>query len=104
MVDATALVGTGTLVEVLPAGIVMVEGGTAAVELLERLTTAPPAGACPLSITNRTVCCPPLIVPGDSVTDFSEGGSTVNGAEAEPPFKDAVMVTGVDAATCATWT
>ena len=47
----TPLVGMGNEAEKLPCGIVTDVGGLTIGELLERLTTAPPAGACPFSIT-----------------------------------------------------
>jgi len=43
--DVTRLVGIGTEAEKLPGATVAVAGGLADGELLERLTTAPPAGA-----------------------------------------------------------
>jgi len=57
---ATVLVGTGKKVEKEPAGTVTVAGGLTAGESLDRLTTAPPAGAWPLSITVALAGAPPL--------------------------------------------
>ena len=47
----TPLVGIGNDAEKLPGATVTDAGGLTIGELLERLTRAPPAGACPLSIT-----------------------------------------------------
>ena len=75
---ATLDVGTVNEVEKLPAGTVTVDGGVTAGELLERLTVAPPAGAWPFSITIPPADAPPLMVIGDTVSDFSDGGFTVS--------------------------
>ena len=50
-------------------------------------------------------CAPPLIVAGEIVSDFNEGGCKVNCADAEPELSVAVSVTGVGAVTCpaCTW-
>src|SRR6185369_9984417 len=74
-------------------------------ELLVRVTIAPPAGACPLSITIPSGCAPPLMVDGEIVSDFNEGGCKVNCAEAEAALSVAVSVTGAGALTCpaCTW-
>src|SRR6185369_16736689 len=95
----------GNEAEKLPAVTVTEAGGLTIVELLERLTTAPPAGACPLSITMPCGCAPPLIVAGEIVSDFNEGGCKVNCAEAEAELSVAVSVTGVGPVTCpaCTW-
>src|SRR5919205_4310777 len=101
----TPFVGMGNEAEKLPASIVTVAGGVTSGELLERLTTAPPAGACPLSITMPCGCAPPLIVAGEIVSDFNDGGCNVNCAEAEAELSVAVSVTGVGAVPCpaCTW-
>src|SRR5215204_3800075 len=101
----TPLVGMGNEAEKLPGATVTGAGGLTKGELLERLTTAPPAGACPLSITIPCGCAPPLMVLGEIVNDFSEGGCNVICAEAEPKLSVAVSVTGVGAVTCpaCTW-
>ena len=105
MFAVTPLVGIGNDAEKLPGATVTDAGGLTDGELLERLTTAPPAGACPLSITMPCGCAPPLMVEGEIVSDFNEGGCTVNCAEAEAELSAAVRVTGVGAFTCpaCTW-
>ena len=45
-------------------------------------------------------CAPPLMVLGVIVSDFSEGGSTLNCTEAEPELRVAVRVTRVGTVTC----
>ena len=101
----TLLVGMGNEAEKPPGSIVTEAGGLTIGELLERLTMAPPAGACPLSITMPCGCAPPLIVAGEIVTDFNEVGCNVNCAEADAELSDAVSVTGVATLTCpaCTW-
>jgi len=100
---ATVLVCSGKKVEKEPAGTVTVGGGVTAMELLDRLTTAPPAGAWPFSITVALDWAPPLIVLGETDTDCNEGGSTVSWREAVLPFSVAERVTGVAAVTCPVW-
>src|SRR5215208_6031513 len=101
----TPLVGMGNEAEKLPGSTVTDAGGLTDGELLERLTTAPPAGACPLSITMPCGCAPPLMVAGEIVSDLNEVGCRVNCAEAEAELSVAVSVTGVATATCpaCTW-
>ena len=89
----------GTVVRVDGATVTS-GGGAAAAELLERLTCAPPAGAWPLSITIAPGCAPPVMTPGEIVSDFSDGGIKVNCAAAEPELRVAVSVTGVGVVTC----
>jgi len=96
----TVLVGIANDTEKLPASTNTDAGGLTKGELLVRLTIAPPAGACPLSITIPCGCAPPLMVLGEIVSAFNEGGCTVNCAEAEPELSVAVIVTGVGAVTC----
>ena len=105
MLAVTLLVGIANEAEKLPASTNTEGGGLTTGELLDRLTTAPPAGACPLSITMPCGCAPPLIVAGEIVSDFNEGGCKVNCAEAEAELSDAVSVTGAGAVTCpaCTW-
>ena len=102
---ATALDGIGNEAEKLPASTTTDAGGLTAGELLVNVTIAPPAGACPLSITIPCGCAPPLIVLGEIVSDFNEGGCKVNCAAAEPELIVAVSVTGVGVVTCpaCTW-
>src|SRR5215213_4735271 len=96
----TPLVEIGDAAEKLPGSTITAAGGLTTGELLERLTKAPPAGACPLSITMPCGCAPPLMVAGEIVNDFNEGGCKVNCAEAEAELSVAVIVTGVGADTC----
>ena len=101
----TPLVGMGNEAEKLPGSTVTDAGGLTIGELLERLTTAPPAGADPLSSTMPCGCAPPLMVAGEMVSELNEGGCRVNCAEAEAELSDAVSVTAVAALTCpaCTW-
>src|SRR6185503_2990651 len=101
----TGLVGIGNEAEKPPGSTVTDAGGFTNGELLERLTTAPPAGACPLRITIPCGCAPPLMVLGEIVSHFKEGGRKVNCPEAEPELSVAVSVTSVGAVTCSacTW-
>jgi hypothetical protein len=74
---ATFMWVTVNVVVVLPAGIVMLAGTTAALELeLVSLTSTPPVGAIPLSETVpvTTVDELPWTVDGDIITDSSAGG------------------------------
>src|SRR5689334_3658361 len=96
---ATALVANPTETDELPAGTVASAGGIAEAESLVRSTTAPPAGAWPLSITIAPACAPPLIVAGVSTTELRDGGSTLNCTLACPELSAAVRVTGVDEVT-----
>lgn len=97
---ATALVGIAMETDELPAGIVARAGGIAEGESLLKSTTAPPAGAWPLSIAIAPACAPPLMVEEFIVMDLSDGGSTLNWMLACPEFSVAVRVTGVDEVTC----
>ena len=56
---------------VAPAGTVTVTGTPATVELALRLTTSPPAGAGPLSVTVPVEVVPPTNVLGDTLIDDS---------------------------------
>ena len=96
----TLLVATVNGAEKLPAGTITVDGTLAAGELLERLTTAPPGGAWPFSITIPPAGEPPLMLLGVIESDFSDGGCTMKWTEAVPELSVAVSVTGVGATTC----
>jgi hypothetical protein len=96
----TLLVGSGNDTEKSPGFTNTDDGGVTAAELLDKVTDAPPAGACPVSMTSPPACAPPLMVVGVIVNDFNAVGVTFNEPEAEPPFSVAVMVIGVDDATC----
>jgi len=101
----TALVEIGNEAEASPAAISTDVGGLTDGELLVRVTTAPPAGASPFNNTIPCGSAPPLMVLGEIVNDFNEGGSNMNCADAELELSDAVIVTGVGAVTCSacTW-
>src|SRR5436309_2246227 len=92
---ATGLVGNPIETDELPAGTVARAGGIADGESLVRSTTAPPAGAWPLSITIAPARAPPLIVDGVSTMELRDGGSTLNWMLACPELSIAVRVTGV---------
>ena len=53
-----------------------------------------------MSITIPSGCAAPVMVLGEIVSDFKEGGCKVNCAEADPELSVAVSVTGVGAVTC----
>lgn len=89
------LVGTPKLAEALPAATVTDAGGNAAGLSLVTLTIAPFAGASPLSMRVAPAVAPPLIVDGPMLSDFNDGGSTLNCTEAVPEFSVAGMETGV---------
>ena len=86
---ATALVFTGNVALVAPAGTVTLEGTLAAPLLLESATCAPPAGAGPLSVTVPVEdCTPPITLVGLSVSEErvgSGGGVTVSVADLLTP-------------------
>ena len=75
VVDAvTALVFTGNVALVAPAGTATLEGTLAAPLLLESATCAPPAGAGPLNVTVPVEdCTPPITLVGFSVSEESVG-------------------------------
>ena len=90
MVDAaTALVFTGKVALVAPAGTATLEGTLAAPLLLESAICAPPAGAGPLSVTVPVEELPPVTLVGFSVSEESEGA----GGEAGVTVSEADLVT-----------
>ena len=91
MVDAaTALVFTGKVALVAPAGTATLEGTLAAALLLESATCAPPAGASPLSVTVPVEdCTPPITLVGFSVSEEREGA----GGEAGVTVSEADLLT-----------
>ena len=97
---ATLLVGIATETVEFPARTVASAGGMAEAELLLSSTTAPPAGAWPLSVISAPAWAPPLIVVGESEMDLSDGGSTLTCELADPELSVAVRVTGVVEVTC----
>jgi hypothetical protein len=71
----TTDVSTVKVALVAPAGTTTLEGTLAAPLLLERVTTAPPAGAGPLSVTVPVDDCrPPTTLVGFSVSEERIGG------------------------------
>ena len=86
---ATALVLTGKVALVDPAGTVTLLGTvTTAVLLLERETRAPPLGAGPLSVTVPVEGFPPATFAGLKVSEDTTGmgcGDTVSVAVWVPP-------------------
>jgi hypothetical protein len=105
---ATALVFTGKVALVAPAGTATLEGTLADPLLLESATCAPPAGAGPLNVTAPVEdCAPPITLVGFSVSEETVGsgwGVTVSEADLLAPPKDAEMVTVVDAVTALVFT
>ena len=86
VVVATALVVTVNVVDVLPADTVTVAGTWAAAALLlESVTTAPPAGAAPFSVTVPVELVPPVTDVGFRVTVDTTAGLMLRVAFALPP-------------------
>ena len=105
-VDAvTELAVTVKLALLAPPGMVTLAATLATAELLlERATSAPPAGAAPLRVTVPAEDAGPTTLVGlsarvESVTGGGGGGVTVNGAVTLTPPKDAEMVAELVAAT-----
>jgi hypothetical protein len=70
---ATALVLTVKIALVAPAGMDTLDGTAAAELLLESVTSAPPAGAGPLSVTVPVEdCVPPIMLVGFKVSEERE--------------------------------
>ncbi len=97
---ATRLVGMLKEVDSTPAGTVTVAGGRAAGLELDRLTTAPPAGACPCSITMPPLVTPPFWRSGTPSRLSSEAGLTVKVCVVASEPIVAVIVTVTGAVTC----
>jgi hypothetical protein len=78
----TAVVVIVNVADVAPASTVTVGGGSATVESpLVSITTAPPVGAGPVSVTVLCVVdLPPTTVAGDSRRDAAAGAFTVRSA------------------------
>jgi hypothetical protein len=92
VVDAvTALVFTGNVALVAPAGTATLEATLAAPLLLESATCAPPAGAGPLSVNVPVEdCTPPITLVGFNVSEERVGaggsaGVTVSEADLLTP-------------------
>jgi hypothetical protein len=82
--------------------MVAVAGGLAAGELLDRLTTAPPEGAAPVSITITDVDAPPEMGL-NTLIDLSAGGCTLKLTDADAELSVAVSITAVGELTDPTW-
>jgi len=79
-VDATVVVATENVRLELPAATVTLAGTVAtAVLLLDSVTTAPPDGAGPLSVTVPWDEAPPVTVAGDSDSVASDGALVAPG-------------------------
>jgi hypothetical protein len=77
---ATALVVIVKLAVVVPAATVTLAGIVADVLLSDKVTTAPPLGAGPFSVTVPVELVPPVTVVGFRVKELSAGGLIVNPA------------------------
>ena len=97
---ATMLVGIEKASDATPAGTVTVAGGRTAGFELDRLTTAPPGGACPFNITMPPLTTPPLWRSGTPSKLAKVGGSTVKVWLVACDPMVAVIVADVGAATC----
>jgi hypothetical protein len=100
----TADVEMANVALVAPAAIVTLAGTFADVLLLDRATTAPPAGAALVSVTVPTDPLPPIKENGASVkleTGTCAAGVTVSTAETVFPPPETEIVTGVVVATTA---
>ena len=79
MTVLTVTVVTAKVAVVAPASTVTLTGTVAAeVLLLVRVTTAPPLGAAPLSVTVPVELVPPTTLDGFKEIDDSAGGFTVS--------------------------
>src|SRR3954451_11714403 len=78
-----------------PAATVTDAGGVAVALELVTLTTAPPAGACPLSMMIAPVVGPPLVRAGKPWTELRDGGLTANVVDVDVELMVAVSVTDV---------
>src|SRR6266850_3110214 len=97
---ATALVLTGKVALVAPAGTVTLPGTVAAELLLDSVTCVPPPGAGPSSVTVPVELLPPVTVVGFTASEVRRTlGTTVRVAVRVAPPYDAEMVADVDAAT-----
>ena len=99
MFDATTLVVTINVAVVAFAGTVTLVGTCPApLLLLDSVTTAPPAGAGPVSVTVPVEDAPPNTDVGFIVTELRTARFTVNGAVCVAPYV-AEMVSDVFAVT-----
>jgi hypothetical protein len=87
VLEATALVVAVKVAVVAPASTVTVPGTCAAAVLLElKLTTAPPVGAAPLSVTVPVEELPPTTDVGFRLTEFRIAAVTVSVAVRVTPL------------------
>src|SRR5215218_7051858 len=96
----TRLVGIVNETDSTPAGTVTLAGGWAAGLELERLTTAPPAGACPFSITVAPSGTPPFWRKGMPSRLRKDDGLTVKLSVVVTEPIVAIIVTVVGVSTC----
>jgi hypothetical protein len=82
VVLATAVVVTAKVPVVAPAATVTLAGTAADALLLERLTSAPPVGAAPLSVTVPVELAPPTRLVGTRATDATVTGGGLIVSEA----------------------
>src|SRR5881394_2124922 len=95
----TALVVTVNVALLAPAATVTL-AGTVAVDVLLRVTAAPPVGAGPLSVTVPVEGDPPVTLAGLSAIAESvaePGGATVSEAALVRSEEDTEVLTSVDA-------
>jgi hypothetical protein len=88
-VDVTAAVVAVNVTDVDPARIVTDAGTVAAVELSDRLTTAPPDGAAADSVTVQVLDTPPITLPGAHPMEervIAEEGATVTVVVCDRPL------------------
>src|SRR5206468_3670755 len=99
--EVTAFVVTTNPIVLSPAGTVTLPGtATTAVLLLDRVTTAPPAGAAALSVTVPVDVLPPGTLVGWRLSDVGvAAGVTVSCADRVAPPLVAEIVTVVDIVT-----
>jgi len=88
----TDVVAMEKLAELFPAGIVTVAGGVADADVVESVTTIPPAGAVALIDTVPVDDFPPATVAGLSVKFRMFGGLIVSPVDTVIPFDTAVIV------------
>jgi hypothetical protein len=79
VVVLTGVVLSGTFAAVRFAGTFTDAGTVAAGFALERLTTAPPAGAGPVSVTVPVAGCPPVTAAGFTLKELSVADPTAGG-------------------------
>jgi hypothetical protein len=98
--EATVSVVTVNVAVDAPAATVTLAGTVAAAVLeLDRVTTAPPVAALPVSVTVPVDGLPPVTLVGERVTVVSAAGVTVSTAVLVTPERTAEIVTEVDDAT-----